>query len=396
MRVLIVAESFLPIVNGVVNSVLRVLEHLRTTGDDALVIAPAGVKGQDSVHEYEGFPVVHVPALSLPVVDSLPVGVPSRKVLTVMRDYQPDVVHLASPFVLGAAGTVAARKLGIPTVAVYQTDVPGFAASYKLGPLTSVAWSMVRAIHNRAALTLAPSSATIAELEERGVERIRHWGRGVDAERFNPGHRNEELRRSWLGEHSVDSVDPASGTAGRRIVGYIGRLASEKHVERLRSLVGNPGIQLVVVGDGPERGKLEKLLPEAVFTGELRGAALSEAYASLDIFVHTGEFETFCQSLQEALASGVPSVAPNAGGPVDLIDHGVTGELLEVDRFESELPAAIGRLTSDDHIDFRERAREGVLPRTWPGLCDALLGHYRDAVGEPRHERKDAASVPAS
>ncbi|MGP5621265.1 glycosyltransferase family 4 protein [Candidatus Corynebacterium faecigallinarum] len=389
MRVLIVAESFLPVVNGVVNSVLRVLEHLRTTGDDALVIAPAGVKGQGSVHEYAGFPVVHVPALSLPVVNSLPVGVPSRKVLTVMRDYQPDVVHLASPFVLGAAGTVAAKKLGTPTVAVYQTDVPGFAASYNLAPLTSAAWGLVRMIHNRAALTLAPSSATIAELEARGVQRIRHWGRGVDAERFTPDRRNEKLRRTWLGERY-------DGTADRRVVGYVGRLASEKHVERLRALVDSPDIQLVVVGDGPERARLQRVLPDAVFTGELHGIELAEAYASLDVFVHTGEFETFCQSLQEALASGVPSIAPNAGGPVDLIDHGVNGELLEVARFEADLPGAVDRLTCGDHYSFRERARAGVLPRTWPGLCDALLGHYREATGDTGHDRQDAPNVPVS
>ncbi|MGO1949699.1 MAG: glycosyltransferase family 4 protein [Mycobacteriaceae bacterium] len=374
MRVVIVAESFLPVVNGVVNSVLRVLEHLRTTGDDALVIAPGPVKGQEPVDDYLGFPVVHVPAAQLPVVNSLPVGVPTRTVLTAMRDFRPDVVHLASPFVLGAAGAFAAKRLGVPTVAVYQTDVPGFAASYRLAPLTSAAWGVVRMIHNAAAMTLAPSSATIAELEERGVRRVRHWGRGVDAERFSPARRSEELRRDWLGERY-------DGTADRRVVGYVGRLASEKAVHRLRALEGRGDAQLVVVGDGPERAKLEGLLPSAVFTGELRGTELAEAYASLDVFVHTGEFETFCQSLQEALASGVPSIAPAAGGPVDLIEHGVTGELLEVPGFERDLPAAVDRLTGGDHYGFRERARAGVLPRTWPGLCDTLLGHYREAAG---------------
>lgn len=387
MRVVIVAESFLPVVNGVVNSVLRVLEHLRTTGDEALIIAPAAVKGQQSVYEYQGFPVVHVPALSLPVVNSLPVGVPSRTVLTAMRDFRPDVVHLASPFVLGAAGAWAARRLGVPTVAVYQTDVPGFAASYRLAPLTSAAWGVVRMIHNQAAMTLAPSSATIAELEQRGVRRVRHWGRGVDAERFSPDRRNEQLRRSWLGERY-------DGTDDRRVVGYIGRLASEKHVERLRALVGRRDVQLVIVGDGPERARLERLLPDAVFTGELHGTELAEAYASLDVFVHTGEFETFCQSLQEALASGVPSIAPNAGGPVDLIDHEVTGELLEVESFETDLPGAVDRLTCGDHYGFRERARAGVLPRTWPGLCDSLLGHYREASCGGGHDRDDSLGVP--
>lgn len=380
LRIAIVAESFLPQVNGVVNSVLRILEHLRDQGHDALVIAPALTwrerrAGSHAVTEAVGFPVVRVPAVQLPRIDSLPVGVPTPAVLRILRRYRPDVVHLASPFVLGAGAAAAARILRIPTVAVYQTDVPGFVDQYDLGflipPARIGAWGVVRMIHNRAALTLAPSHATMRELTSHGVRRVLYWPRGVDVDLFSPDRRKDALRRAWLGE---------GGDAARHLVGYVGRLASEKNVQRLAALADRPDLQLVIVGDGPERQQLEQLMPTAVFTGALHGTELAEAYASLDVFVHTGEFETFCQGLHEALASGVPSIAPAAGGPLDLIEDQVSGELLEVSSFTRDLPGAVDRLTGPDHDRMADAARAGVLHRQWPELCGELVDVYRRVV----------------
>ncbi|KAB2583647.1 alpha-mannosyltransferase, partial [Rhodococcus erythropolis] len=134
MRVAIVAESFLPNMNGVTNSVLRVLEHLDRTGHDAMVIAPDTVGSDTSAAtEHEGVQVVRVPAVMVPKVSSLPVGLPQPRLTTAVRTFAPDVVHLASPFLLGAGGVAVAKRLAIPTVAVYQTDVAGFAESYGLG-----------------------------------------------------------------------------------------------------------------------------------------------------------------------------------------------------------------------------------------------------------------------
>ena len=124
MRVAIVTETFLPVINGVSNSVVQVVAHLVRCGHEAMVIAPGA--GPDSYH---GVPVVRVPAVDLPVVDSVPVGLPTRKVVTALRDFGPDIVHLASPVIVGALGLWAARRLAVPTVAVYQTDLAGFAAA---------------------------------------------------------------------------------------------------------------------------------------------------------------------------------------------------------------------------------------------------------------------------
>ena len=369
MRVAIVAESFLPNVNGVVNSVLRVLEHCKREGIEAIVIAPGARDHQEEVADYLGFPIVRVPTVRVPLINSLPIGVPTSLVYSTLKDFKPDVVHLASPFVLGGSGALAARSLRLPTVAVYQTDVAGFASKYNLGPLATVAWDWTRTLHNMADLTLAPSSLTISELEEHGIHNIHHWGRGVDAERFRPSARSEELRREW------------DSTGKKKVVGFVGRLAPEKGVHRLASLAQREDLQLVIVGDGPCRKELEATMPNAVFTGSLGGEELAQAYASLDVFVHSGEFETFCQAIQEAQASGVPTIGPRAGGPVDLIDPEYNGLLLEVDTFARDLPDAVDWILDESrHEELQEQARSSVENKTWPALCEQLVGYYRQAI----------------
>lgn len=370
MRVAIVAESFLPQVNGVSNSVVRVLEHLRRTGHEALVIAPDNPPGEsraDRVHD--GVRIHRTPSRMFPKVTTLPLGVPTPRLLRVLRGFDPDVVHLASPALLGYGGMLAARRLGVPTVAVYQTDVPGFAASYGIPMTTRAAWAWFRHLHSRADRTLAPSTPTMEVLAAQGFPRVHRWARGVDLIRFAPSARDETLRRQW-------SPD------GRPVVGFVGRLAPEKHVERLAALANAGTVRLVIVGDGVDRAKVEKSMPTAIFTGALYGAELAAAYASMDVFVHPGEHETFCQVVQEALASGLPVIAPDAGGPRDLVAPCRTGLLLPVAEFETRLPGAVEHLLAERQR-YSQAARRSVLGRSWSVICDELLGHYEAVLARP-------------
>ena len=374
MRVAIVAESFLPQVNGVSNSVIRVLEHLRRSGHEALVIAPNTPPGEPPADRvYDGIRVHRVPSRMFPRVTTLPLGLPLPRILRVLRGFEPDVVHLASPALLGYGGLRAAKRLGVPTVAVYQTDVPGFAASYGIGITTRAAWAWFRHLHGMADRTLAPSTATMESLNAQRIPRVHKWARGVDIMGYAPSARDEALRQKW-------SPD------GKPIVGFVGRLAPEKHVERLISLVAGDAVQLVIVGDGVDRAKLQSAMPAAVFTGALYGEELAAAYASMDVFVHTGEHETFCQVVQEALASGLPVIAPDAGGPRDLVTPWRTGLLLGVKEFEAQLPAAVAHLI-DQRPRYALAARRSVLERSWPVICDELLGHYEAVLSPGAVER---------
>ncbi|GLW09206.1 GDP-mannose-dependent alpha-mannosyltransferase [Microtetraspora sp. NBRC 13810] len=380
MRVAVVAESFLPRVNGVTNSVCRILDHLAGRGHEAIVMSPG--PGPDS---YAGFPVHLVPGFTLPFYRSFRMGLPTRRVMSVLRDFGPDVVHLASPAVLGAAGAAAAERLGVPAVAVYQTDLAGFARRYGMRGADPVIWGWLRRIHERSACTLAPSTATLAELEGRGIPRLGLWGRGVDLDRFDPRHRSESLRASLAPDGEV-------------IVGYVGRLAAEKRVHVLAELAGLDGVRVVIVGDGPAEPRLRRLLPDAVFCGLRTGEELSRLLASFDIFVNTGTNETFCQAVQEALASGVPAVAAAAGGPLDLVRPGHNG-LLYPPGNPAGIRAAVAGLAADPAARARMgvNARASVLGRTWAGVCEELLGHYRLVTGAPAAEpvREEATAFTA-
>jgi len=373
LRVAVVTESFLPQINGVTNSVLRVLETLAAKGHDAMVIAPDSAEAPST---YAGFRIKRVPSLA--VKGMLPVGFPQRSMEPLIEGFNPDVIHLASPFFLGKYATRIAQRLSIPTLSIYQTDVAGFARHYGLSVAHNKLTSWVANIHNQTNRTLAPSTWSCEQLQSSGVDNVALWQRGVDSVKFNSTKRSAELRESF-----------APQLQNKIVVGYVGRLANEKRIEDLAPLHDREDVQLVIVGDGPARQKLERVLTRALFVGYKSGEELAAHYASFDIFVHTGKHETFCQSIQESLASGVPVIAPNSGGPLDLVQHGRTGFLLDTSN-ASDLIAAFELLS-----DARTRslmgttARESVIHRTWERVNNELIDHYRDLSAIEAGTRKE-------
>lgn len=370
LRILVSAEVFLPAINGVTNSVIRVVDHLDEAGHAVCIIAPG--PGEPWIRSSSGskIPVHRVRGVTVPMYRSLRSGVAtSRQVNAIIDGFKPDLIHLASPVVLGRTVGSVANRLGVPTVALFQTDLSGFLSEYGLPRAAAPAWGWLRQIHNRADLTLAPTVATSTELGQRGFERVQVWGRGVDHDQFRPGRRDSGFRAQ------------AGATEDHVLVGYVGRLASEKRVDRLRHLERRDDVRLAIIGDGPQRPNLEQVLPHATFTGYLAGEALGQAMASLDIFVHTGEHETFGQTLQEAMASGVPVIAPASGGPLDLVKPGHNG-LLYPPGDDAMLRDLVSRLVDDPVERHRLGAtgREMVAGRSWRALGDELVQHYRKLV----------------
>jgi phosphatidylinositol alpha 1,6-mannosyltransferase len=286
--------------------------------------------------------------------------------------FAPDVVHVASPFLLGAQAIAAANRVGIPAVAVYQTDVPGYARRNHLGITANLAWRFLRWVHEGAQLTLVPSSAAMADLTAAGIPRLARWGRGVDLRRYHPNNRRLAATTRLRERLSPD---------GEVVVGYVGRIAPEKQVDRLAVLRNLPGIRIAIVGDGPGELAVRKALrgADVSWLGRRGGAELAAAYACLDVFVHTGDQETFGQTLQEAHATGVPVVAPRAGGPIDLVYHGVNGFLIDTDRGMRD---AVATLATDGALRARmgEAGRRTVLGKSWEHVCTELIGHYGDAI----------------
>jgi phosphatidylinositol alpha 1,6-mannosyltransferase len=363
MRVALVAETFLPSVNGVVNSVVRMADHLLNRGHEAVVLAPTDLDRFTTASGHE-VAIVRCPRIRVPGYRGLAMARPGLDLRPQLAAARPDIVHLASPLVLGWAGAAAAAQLEIPAVSVFQTDMSGFLRRYGLGMASPAVWMILRELHNRTALTLAPSTSSAYQLRARGIGPVAIWGRGVDSRRFDSKHRSEILNREL-------------GGVGTLVVGFVGRLAAEKRVEMLEPASRLPGIRVVIVGDGPRRRRLERRMPNANFLGLLQGAELARVMASVDLLVSPGADETFCQVVQEGLASGVPVISAAAGGPLDLVRHAENGWLWS-GADPSVLAALIDSVRSDRTAlaAAARRARPSVVHRTWERLGDELIGHY--------------------
>ena len=370
MRIAYVTESFPPVVNGVAITAMRVAEHLVRRGHEPLVIAPEPASGSPRPEAEFNYPVARMPSVALPIYPDFRFGVPGPWIRSAIADFEADLVHLAGPVVFGASGGAAARKLGLPVVAVYATDMAAYARTYHLGRVgETVSWRLTRRVHNAVDRTLSPSTATAADLTARGFERVSVWGRGVDTERLAPAKRSDKLRAELAPNGEV-------------IVGYVGRLAAEKRLDLLSAVSALPGVRLVIVGAGPAEAAAQRALPSALFVGQRQGEELARMYASLDIFVHSGPHETFGNTLQEAAASGLPVVAPAAGGPLDLVEDGVTGFLVTPGDPDA-LATAVSELAADWKLRTAQghAARRSMLGRTWPALGDELIGHYEAVLG---------------
>jgi phosphatidylinositol alpha 1,6-mannosyltransferase len=370
MRIAVVTEAFLPQVNGVTNSVLRLLEFCKAQGHDVLIIAP---ESEGAPSEYLGYKIKHVPSISMKKL--IPMAVPKKYLEPLLEGFAPDVIHLASPIFLGHYVARIARKMGIPTVSVYQTDIAGFARHYGLTIAHNTLKKWVSRIHQATDITLAPSKWACRDLEQSGVKNVRLWKRGVDLVNFTPARRDESLRAN------------IAGGKKKLIIGYVGRIANEKRIDDLKILNQQGDIQLVIVGDGPAAPRIKRELPGARFVGYQSGTELARYVASFDIFVHTGKHETFCQGIQEALASGVPVIGPDTGGPVDLIEHGITGLLIDT-ADPHELLEAVATLRNHSSFDLMQlAARRSVEHRTWDYINSQLISHYQDAIDQVSRER---------
>lgn len=370
MRVAIVTESFLPNINGVTNSVLRILEQLSSSGDQALVIAPAAAQTPTT---YAGHQVKTVPVINaqnfLPT--GMPMGLPQKRIKHLLDGFAPDVIHLASPFALGSYANKVAKQLNIPTISIYQTDLGGFAKQYGFGIAQHSLQKILYKIHSQTDRTLAPSTAACLDLHLAKVPEVYLWRRGVNTELFNPSKRCQTLRATWK-----------NGESDKIIVGFVGRLAQEKRVADLKVLQSNPNIKLVIVGDGPHRNKLEQQLPEAIFLGFKAGEELAQIYASFDLFIHPGPNETFCQAVQEALSSGIPAIVPLTGGPADLVAHGRTGYVIDIaDPIKLNQTVNLHHARTD-RKQMRIAARDSVSMRTWNRINEELKGHYQAVIDQ--------------
>lgn len=365
-RVAVLTESFLPKVDGVVKTTYLTIRYLQETGREVLVFAP-----DIAVDQVGDSQVIPLPSISLPQAPETRLALPNPVVARHIEDFQPDLIHLFSPAAMAVNGMAVGRHLKLPVIANYQTDLPGYTEQYGFPLLSGPVNRWLRYIHNGCHLTLAPTRTIISQLRSVGYRRVRHWGRGVNTERFNPRHARPAMRRRLLNGRDPDSL----------LCIFVGRLAVEKRIDLLLEVAQTPGVALTIIGDGALRETLVRSFAntDAFFTGYLIGNELAQAYASADVFAFPGEYETFGQVIQEAMASGLPAVVVNAGGAPEVITDGQGGFVVE--------PRAAAFADTVRHLrDHREsrltmslHARAMAEQRPWSALMAQLEGYYEEA-----------------
>ena len=269
------------------------------------------------------------------------------------REQRRQIVHVATQGALGRAAVAAAASLGLPLTSDFCSRAP-------------VQRRGLRRLHNRCNRTFVPTQALCDQLAQQGFERVERIGRGVDPMLFWPGRRSAALRVAW-------------GAADNALVMlYVGRLAPEKNVElALRAFDAirylRPDTRMVVVGDGPQRARLQAQFPAARFVGIQHGEALAAHYASADLCLLPNRAETFGTITLEALASGLALVAFDAGAAAEHVRSDCNGVLVEREDEDGFIAAAArAAAQAEPQSTLRLRARESALGDSW----DAALRHF--------------------
>ncbi len=371
LRISIVTETFTPQVNGVSRTLDRLVQYLTQQGDRVQLIIPrydeAAPPTPPTVEKNEWRGV----ALPFYKEVQLPLARPSS-IRRNFEAFRPDLVHVATEGPLGWAALRAARQAGLTTVSSYHTNFSQYLSSYRAGFLEPTCWRYLRWFHNQTRATYCPTPSIRNLLTSHGFENVQIWSRGVDCRRFDPGKRDPELR-------------PALGIAPDEVVFvYAGRLAAEKNLEMLLEAWGqipqNPPCRLLLIGDGPLRGRLENLADERViFAGYKHGEELARLYASADAFAFPSLTETFGNVILEGMASGLAAIGFRVPGPQDIVRDGVTGVVVEPVT-AGALAAAMKELAGD-RLRLRRmggEARRYAEGQTWDNILGRLRQSYED------------------
>lgn len=287
-----------------------------------------------------------------------------------IRRFAPALFHVATPDILGVRAQSFARRLGIPIIASVHTRFETYPEHYGLGMLRPLVERHLDRFYARSDMILATMPSMAAEMAQRhGSEKIRIWGRGVDTALFDPSRRSEAWRRTrGIG-------------AGETALAFFGRLVAEKGIDRFAEtarLLRQRGcaVRIVVIGDGPARGRMEAALPDAIFTGHLTGPALAAAIASCDILLNPSLTETFGNVTLEAMSSGLAVVAADVASTTNIIAHGVNGLVSASDSPSFADHVAMLVAAPEKRRMLGCSAREEALRRDWEHILDSALESY--------------------
>ena len=376
LKVALFTGNYNHIRDGVSLTLNRWVSFLIEKGAEVLVFGPTVDKPDlNHVGELSAVPSIEMPGRpEYRITTGLPQE--SRKRL---KQFNPDIVHIASPDILGYKALKWANKARVPIVTSYHTHFTSYLKYYNLGILEKAGWMYLRWFYKHSEHIYVPTKSMAQELIDKNIGRspdvLKIWARGVDTAQFNPCKKDDEWRRKM--GFSDDDI----------VFTFVSRLVWEKNLKLFASVLNDlqakyPNARSMIVGEGPARPDLEAEMTETVFTGFLTGDELARAYASSDVFFFPSDTETFGNVTLEAMASGLPCLVADAQGSKSLVEHDVNGFLIPVEKKERFFKRA-EELVYDKTL--RKRMGRASMKKaqdyTWEKINNGLLKNYKDVLG---------------
>ncbi len=380
LQISLITETYPPEVNGVALTLQRLLNELLAEGHHLQLVRPRQFRGDDG-REDSTIETLTYPGLPLPKYPDLRLGLPAYFDLKKRwRQRQPHLIHIATEGPLGLSALYAAKHLNIPITSGFHTNFHRYSEHYGLGFLQNTITAYLRYFHNQCDCTLVPTQALQAELTDKGFKRVQILSRGIDTQAFNPKHRSDALRAEW----GVTATDP--------VALYVGRLAAEKNLavavkafQEMRRAC--PTTKFVLVGSGPLHEPLQQRYPDLIFAGVQKHQALSNYYASADLFLFPSQTETFGNVILEAMASGLAVVAFDDAAAKEHLRDGENGRcvpcdqesaFIQGDQESAFIQAAVELVTDLPRIkQLGASAFEAMQSNSWQQVSSQLSDLFR-------------------
>ncbi|MFD2131994.1 glycosyltransferase family 4 protein [Pseudogracilibacillus auburnensis] len=371
MKIAIFTDTFIPEVNGVARTLKRFTDYLEENKIEYRVFAPKSSNKNiftTHVHSITSFPFFLYPECRVALPNLL-------QLRDEIQRFNPDIIHVATPFNMGLSGLHLAKKLAIPVVGSYHTDFDKYLTYYELHFLSEMLWKYMRWFHHPFRKVFVPSSDTLNRLKSRGFSNLSIWPRGIDRTIFHPHYDEQTVRNVYQIEEKY-------------ILTYVGRIAMEKDVLLLPEIANmlpnniKNDVHWLIVGDGPLKKDLGKMAPpNMTLTGFVEGINLANIYAASDVFVFPSPSETFGNVVLESLACGTPVIGANAGGVKTIIQNGITGILCtekDITEFVHAITSLLGR--EQTRKIMGENGKIHAQAQSWDTIFNNLLLEYEEAL----------------
>ncbi len=382
MKVAIYAGMFKENSDGAVKTLYELVNTLLLKGIEV------GVWGFSiTPQERKGLTLTKIISIPLPLYPDYRVTIPNPKLKRQLKKFDPDVLHITVPDLVGMFLMRYARKKGIPVLTSFHTDFPSYLKSYHLGIFYNLAWKISKWFYNKSRITLAPTEEIIEKLKSKGIKHTKLWSRGIHLDRYSIDFRSQSLRAQW-------------GAKNKKVILYSGRFVKYKDLETFMEVYNlfkehGPGdVLFVLAGDGPIRDELVRRMPDAHFPGYLEGEELSRVYASSDILLFPSTTETFGNVVLEALASGLPAVVSDIGGCKEVVGKSLAGLVAKAND-PLDFYQKCKQLVEDEALynEMQQRGLKFAKKRSWNTINSRVIDQYLSLLRSKEKEMTASAGI---